>query len=152
MTEQQVAWVIDIFEGGNDLIWDREPNHGPAPAREAHTSAVFRARAVCAECMYDAPVVFTAEHGFLHLDAIIPNPYDPSFTRPGVVSLETLRKQVHDYDLDRCHSAIIEVSDPVGRALAAEALAGTQVAIVFAPELTEDEVIRTCERCAAHCL
>jgi hypothetical protein len=146
-----MAWLIDIFEGGRELIWDREPDRGPTPARDAHVGAVFRARATCAECLYDAPVVFTAEHGFLHLDAIVPGPYDPSFARPGVVTLETLREQVRYLELDRHHSAIIQVSDPVGRALAAEALAGTLVKVHFALEVSNEEAIRAAERCAEHC-
>src|SRR5262245_59551736 len=116
-----MVWAAYVFQGGSELIWDHEPDRGPVLAREAHVSPVFQARVECADCYYDCPVIVTVEHGFLNREAMIPGPYDPSFARPGNVTVETLRAQVRDLGIDQCHVAYIQVGDSIGRALVAAA-------------------------------
>lgn len=146
-----MAWILEVVGGGNDLIWDREPERGPTPASEAHTSALFHARLACAECMADVPVVLTAEHGLLYPNDLVPGPYDPAFARPVAVTVETLREQIRAHRLDEMTAASISVDDPAGRELIAAAFAGTRVELHYKPERTVEEAIAAAEECAARC-
>jgi hypothetical protein len=144
-----MAWAIEVFDGGTDLIWHREPDRGPVLARDAHVGARFRARAAYAEYTYDAAVLLTAEYGFLLLDDRVPGPYDPAFDRPGAVSVETLREQIRTLYLDQMTLVLNNVDDLKGRAFVAAAFSETTLEIRDSPERTLEEEIRAAEEIAA---
>lgn len=88
--------VLVIVPCGQGKVWDKEPNRGPVPAREAYTGAPFKVNREYAERFAERWVILSAKHGFIPPDFIIPGPYNITFKKKatGPVSISTLREQV----------------------------------------------------------
>jgi hypothetical protein len=94
--------VLVIVPCGKSKIWDKQPQHGPAPAIEAYTGAMFRLNLQYAERFGDAWVMLSPKYGFIAPDFVIPETYDISFRLPATrpISDGQLQRQVRERRLD----------------------------------------------------
>ncbi|MFT4041424.1 MAG: hypothetical protein QM692_24790 [Thermomicrobiales bacterium] len=95
--------MLVIVPCGKSKIWDRQPEHGPAPANVAYTGAMCRLNREYAARYGEAWVMLSPKYGFIAPDFVIPETYDISFRLPRThpISAETLQRQVREQGLDQ---------------------------------------------------
>lgn len=88
--------LLVIIPCGQGKIWDRYPEVGPTPARDAYTGAPFRVNRAYAERFASRWVILSAKYGFIDPDFVIPEPYNLTFKKkdPRLVEVSRLREQV----------------------------------------------------------
>lgn len=93
--------ILVIVPSGWSKIWDRHPELGPVPARDAYTGTPFRVNRRYAERFGDFWVILSAKYGFISPDFLIPGPYEVTFTQrsTGPISMERLWDQVREQRL-----------------------------------------------------
>jgi hypothetical protein len=98
--------LLIVVPCGQRKIWTKQPNHGPAKAREVYTGAPFKVNKAFAEKFADRWVILSAKHGFIDPDFTIPGDYNVTFKKPstGPIGIETLEEQsvnknLHNYDI-----------------------------------------------------
>ncbi|MFS0837796.1 DUF6884 domain-containing protein [Paenibacillus sp. 1P03SA] len=94
--------TLCIIPPGKRKLWDRDPAHGPAPAKHAYTGTLNRkARAYAEACGYDW-VILSAKHGFLMPEDTVPGNYDTAFgaANAGIITSEELARQWKEMRLD----------------------------------------------------
>jgi len=91
-----------IVPCGKAKAWDRYPDLGPVPAREAYTGPLAVATRRYAQRFHPCWFVLSAKHGLLRPDDLVPGPYEVSFSRHGdhVISDRELRDQCAALGLD----------------------------------------------------
>jgi hypothetical protein len=91
-----MARLLIIVPCGERKIWDRNPDHGPSPAREAYIGPPFVINRQYAERFATRWVVLSAKYGFIAPNFIIPGPYNVTFKmkRTNPVSAVMLTEQV----------------------------------------------------------
>jgi uncharacterized protein DUF6884 len=96
--------MLVVVPCGKSKIWDKHPDHGPAPALVAYTGSMFRLNSQYAEKFGDAWIMLSPKYGFIAPDFVIPATYDISFRLPATnpIAIEELRRQVRDLGLDAC--------------------------------------------------
>lgn len=84
-----------VIPCSKEKAWDEPGVVGPRPARLAYRSPLFAAALAWAERRAERVVIFSALHGLLAADDIVPGPYDVTFSRPDdpVVSRERVAEQ-----------------------------------------------------------
>lgn len=94
--------MLVIVPCGKSKIWDRQPEHGPAPAIVAYTGAMCRLNREYAARYGDAWVMLSPKYGFIAPDFVIPATYDISFRLPRThpISVAELQRQVREQGLD----------------------------------------------------
>lgn len=97
-----VDGLLVVVPCGHLKVWHREPNSGPAAARNAYIGTPFKFNREYAERFGERWVILSAKYGFVTPDCLIPGPYDVTFKRKssGQIALETLVRQVIDLGLD----------------------------------------------------
>lgn len=100
--------TLVIVPCGSAKIWDRHPDAGPTPARNAYTGYPFRVNVSYAERFGASWLILSAKYGFVEPGFIVPGPYDISFNRrgSGPIPIDALRKQVDEKNLRRWRSII----------------------------------------------
>ena len=100
--------VLIIVPCGKSKIWDRDPAHGPATARDAYTGTLFRLNRAYAEKYGDRWLVLSARYGFIEPDFVIPGPYDVSFKKKASDPIDTrsLHVQVEQLDLHEISTVV----------------------------------------------
>jgi hypothetical protein len=88
-----------VISCGSQKIWDRNPNAGPTPARDAYTSSVFKTSRRYAEQFADRWVILSAKYGLIDPDFVIAGEYNRSFYDPDAICVDELRQQVSAKDL-----------------------------------------------------
>lgn len=85
-----------VVSCGKAKIWDRMPDAGDVPARDAYTSSLFKLCRRYAEVLAeDQWVILSAKYGFLNPTEMISN-YNKAFGKdPDSISAADLRKQWH---------------------------------------------------------
>jgi len=103
-----MAGVLIVVPCGKSKIWDREPAHGPATARDAYTGTLFRLNRAYAEKYGDRWLVLSAKYGFIEPDSVIPGPYDVSFKKKqsDPIGVESLHVQVAQLDLHEISTVV----------------------------------------------
>ncbi|MET1101373.1 MAG: DUF6884 domain-containing protein [Pyrodictiaceae archaeon] len=94
--------VLCIVPCSQRKIWDKEPDKGPVPAREAYTGVLTRYAISYAEKFCDAWVVLSAKHGLLLPEERVPGPYDATFKRrrgANIIPIDELRRQAAEKGL-----------------------------------------------------
>jgi hypothetical protein len=150
MGVQQVphTWHVEVFDAhkhraltgtlvvlpcGLRKIWDKCPDHGPAPARDAYTGPTYRLNRAYAEQFADRWVILSAKYGFLDPGDVVPGPYDVTFkdrsTSP--ISVDVLRRQVVEGGLDR-FDRVIGLGGKEYRAIVQTVFARVSVEFPFA--------------------
>ena len=94
--------VLIVIPCGLAKIWDRYPDRGSTPARDAYTGSPFKVNRAYAERFADKWVILSAKYGFISPDFLIPEPYNVTFKRTAThpISVDELRKQVRDQGLN----------------------------------------------------
>jgi len=85
-----------IVPCGSLKIWDKNPNAGPAKARNVYIGNFARTCIEYAEIFYpDSYVILSAKYGFLFPDETIPENYNVTFKDPKTnpINVEELRRQ-----------------------------------------------------------
>src|SRR3954469_17621153 len=93
--------VLVIVPCGQSKVWDADPQHGPAPAREAYTGPPFKVNRAYAERHGDRWIILSAKYGFIRPDFLIPGPYNVTFKKraTGPVEVATLIDQIREQRL-----------------------------------------------------
>lgn len=94
--------MLVVVPCGKSKIWDRQPDHGPAPAIAAYTGAMCRLNRQYAAQFGDAWIMLSPKYGFIAPDFVIPAAYDVSFRLPAThpIAVAELQRQVRDLGLD----------------------------------------------------
>lgn len=124
--------VLVIVPCGKSKIWDKQPEHGPAPAIEAYTGAMFRLNRQYAAQFGDAWVMLSPKYGFIAPDFVIPEPYDISFRLPTTnpISADRLQRQMRDLGLD-AYADVIGLGGAGYRGAIQAAFAGTSARLHY---------------------
>lgn len=123
--------ALVIVPCGSAKLWDRQPEAGPTPARDAYTGYPFRVNRAYAERFGACWLILSAKYGFIAPDFIIPGPYDVSFNHraSGPIATEELRCQAREQRLDRW-PVVVALGGRRYREAVAAAFEGTGAAIV----------------------
>lgn len=126
-----------IIPCGHAKIWDREPERGPTPAREAYTGPPFLVNRQYAEHSGERWLILSAKYGFVEPDALIPGPYDVSLRRgalaaPGSepVNVAELRRQVEQMEMHQ-YRTIVGLGGVGYREAIRQAFAPWDVELIF---------------------
>ncbi len=116
--------MLVIVPCGSRKIWDKEPGHGPALARDAYIGPMFQANSAYALCFADRWVILSAKYGLTAPDDVIPEAYNVTFKEPDThpVSLDTIRAQITARGLDH-HDHVIGLGGVAYRNIVACAFA-----------------------------
>lgn len=89
---------------GKRKVWDADPFAGPCPAGRAYTGSLALQARRYAEVSGRPWFVLSARWGLLHPEALVPGPYDTTFSRPSsdLVTVATLQQQAEAWGLVRC--------------------------------------------------
>jgi hypothetical protein len=118
--------MLVVVPCGKSKIWDKQPDHGPAPAIVAYTGTMCRLNRQYAEKFGDAWIMLSPKYGFIAPDFVIPATYDISFRLPTTnpIAVEDLRRQVRDLGLD-AYSDVTALGGSGYRGAIIAAFAGT---------------------------
>jgi hypothetical protein len=124
--------LLVIVPCGQAKVWDRAPDHGPAPARDAYTGAPFTVNRRYAERFAEKWVILSAKYGFIDPAVVLPGPYNVTFKRKssGPVSEAKLKQQVEQLGLDR-FPVVVGLGGKEYRQAIEAAFAGTPVKLHF---------------------
>ncbi len=94
--------LLVIVPCGYAKIWKKEPNHGPAKAKNAYIGAPFKVNEAFAEKFADRWVVLSAKYGFIDPDFMVPEDYNVTFKKLSTnpISTDALLKQLKEKNLD----------------------------------------------------
>src|SRR5260370_25206660 len=95
--------ILVIVPCGSAKIWDRHPEAGPTPARDAYVGSPFKVNREYAERFADSWVVLSAKYGFLRPSDLVEGPYNVTFGDPstGPIGADLLIAQIQERRLDR---------------------------------------------------
>lgn len=124
--------TLVIVPCGKSKVWDKQPQHGPAPAVDAYTGVMFHLNRQYAEQFGDAWVMLSPKYGFIAPDFVIPATYDTSFSLPAThpISAHQLQWQVRELKLD-AHTDVIGLGGSGYRGAIQAAFAGTSVRLHY---------------------
>lgn len=95
---------------GKTKIWDKYPNHGPAPAKDVYIGPFSSKCKQYAELFYpDDWCILSAKYGFLFPEDIVPGPYNVSFNtkKTNPISLKDLSNQIKLKNLDKYEEVVV---------------------------------------------
>jgi len=118
--------MLVVVPCGKSKIWDKHPDHGPAPAIVAYTGTMCCLNRQYAETFGDAWIMLSPKYGFIAPDFVVPATYDISFRLPATnpIAVEDLRWQVRDLGLD-AYSDVTALGGSGYRGAIMAAFAGT---------------------------
>ena|SRR5437667_12008823 len=124
--------TLVIIPCGQRKIWDKEPNRGPTPARDAYIGPPFKVNKEYAEQFAEQWVILSAKYGLISPDFMIPGPYNVTFKDSSTdpVPVSTLQDQIQRKSLDR-FERIVGLGGREYRAIVEEAFASLPVKICF---------------------
>jgi hypothetical protein len=124
--------TLAIIPCGQGKIWDKDPQHGPALARDAYTGAPFKVNLAYAERHSDHWVILSALYGLIEPSFPIPGPYNVTFKVPATnpIGVATLREQIRQQGLDQ-FSRIVGLGGKEYRTRLAEAFAPSGRVVEF---------------------
>ena len=95
---------------GSRKTWDKNPDAGPAKARDTYIGPFAKTCIEYAEKFYsNSYVILSAKYGFLFPDEIIPEKYNVTFNDPNTnpTSVEELRKQAERKGLTKYDEIVV---------------------------------------------
>ncbi|MBN6186812.1 hypothetical protein JQN58_07360 [Aneurinibacillus sp. BA2021] len=100
---------ICITPCGAAKIWDKHPELGAVPARDAYVSPFGTACHTYAETFFEHWVILSAKHGFLLPADPVPGNYDVAFgsKHQDIISIEALKRQAEEKGLHRADEIVI---------------------------------------------
>jgi len=102
--------ALCIVPCGMKKVWKKNPDAGPTRAENVYLGQFSKKCQQYAKIFYPGHwVILSAKFGFLAPADIVPEPYDVSFNYPGShpISVDELRKQVQDRDMDKYEEIIV---------------------------------------------
>lgn len=110
-----------VIPCSREKAWDDPRVVGPQPARRAYCSPLFVAALAFAERRAERVIILSALHGLLEAGALVPGPYDVTFSRAGdpVVGDATLAAQAHELGLDGVDTLLCALPDDYAERLLA---------------------------------
>ncbi|RYG73981.1 hypothetical protein EU245_03700 [Lentibacillus lipolyticus] len=100
---------LSIIPCGRKKIWDKYPEAGAVPAKDAYIGTFHKRCQQYAETFTDGWVVLSAKHGFLFPNNMVDGPYDVTFGQKNadIITADRLRQQVRAKQLDQYDRLII---------------------------------------------
>jgi hypothetical protein len=128
----QMSKILVIVPCGQGKIWDKQPDLGPVPAKEAYTGAPFKVNKAYAEHVSDNWIILSAKYGFVSPDFLISEPYNVTFKKQSTnpVSISVLLEQVMAWNLDQ-FDTIVGLGGKEYRSMIQQAFADHNVRIEF---------------------
>jgi hypothetical protein len=122
--------VLVIVPCGRVKIWDKDPDHGPAGAKDAYTGILFRLNRAYAERYGNDWMILSAKYGFIAPNFVIPESYEVTFNRrrSSPITSRELRRQVKP--LDR-NSVVVGLGGAAYRDAITDAFDGFPIRLVF---------------------
>lgn len=101
--------ILCIISCGSKKIWDKNPDYGPAEAKEAYTGNFFKKNMCYASMFYKNWVILSGKYGFLFPTQIIKGPYNLTFnvSDPKIISIDKLKQQVREKDLYQYEEIVV---------------------------------------------
>ena len=126
------ASTLVIVPCASAKVWDRDPDRGATPAKDAYTSPMFRVNRRYAERFADRWVILSAKYGFIDPDFMLPGPYNVSFNdhRTNPVAAVVLVGQVEDLALWRA-ARVVGLGGALYRRAVSTAFAGRDLQLEF---------------------
>jgi hypothetical protein len=76
-----IEGLLIIVPCGKRKIWDKYPDRGPTPARDAYIGSPFAVNRRYAEHFAKCWLILSAKYGFISPDFVIPGPYNVTFKK-----------------------------------------------------------------------
>ncbi|TFJ94455.1 DUF6884 domain-containing protein [Lentibacillus salicampi] len=96
---------LSIIPCGRKKIWDKQPELGAVPAKNAYIGTLHKRCRQYAEMFTDQWVILSAKHGFLFADDMVDGQYDVTFGQKSneIITFDQLigqmkRKQLDQFD------------------------------------------------------
>ncbi len=104
-----MADTLVVISCGSKKVWDKAPQVGPTPAKDAYVGPFFGLNREYAAKFSDKWVILSAKYGFLDPDFVIEGNYDVTFSRLGTgpISSDQLRRQVEEKGLDGFSQVVV---------------------------------------------
>ncbi|SFB39554.1 hypothetical protein SAMN04488072_1275 [Lentibacillus halodurans] len=100
---------LSIIPCGRKKIWDKYPELGAVPAKDAYIGTLHQRSRQYAELFTDKWVILSAKHGFLFADDIVDGQYDVTFNQKSdeIITFDTLIRQVKEKQLDQFDNLVV---------------------------------------------
>lgn len=100
---------LSIIPCGRKKIWDKQPELGAVPAKDAYIGTLHQRTRQYAEMFTDQWVILSAKHGFLFADDSVDGQYDVTFGQKSdeIISFDKLIKQAKDKQLDQFDQLVV---------------------------------------------
>ncbi|WP_164669246.1 DUF6884 domain-containing protein [Virgibacillus doumboii] len=100
---------LSIIPCGRKKIWDKHPDIGEVPAKDAYIGTLHNYCQSYAEKFTDQWVILSAKHGFLLSDDIVDGNYDVAFGQKSdeIITFDRLKEQIHQKQLDQFDKLVI---------------------------------------------
>ena len=124
--------VLIVVPCGSAKVWDKHPDAGPTPARDAYVGSPFKVNREYALRFANTWVVLSAKYGFLLPDDVVLGPYNVTFKRPSThpIEVEAMRRQVPARGLDR-YDVVVGLGGKTYRSIVEDIFASTGVTLHF---------------------
>ena len=104
LRSQMNSKILGILGCTKTKIWDRKPDIGPVPARNAYQGMKFLSDLERVENLTTHWIILSAKYGFMDPDFLIPGMYNVTFhpssgSSEPPVSVKTLIRQVKDFGI-----------------------------------------------------
>ncbi|MFD1361552.1 DUF6884 domain-containing protein [Lentibacillus salinarum] len=100
---------LSILPCGRKKIWDKYPDMGAVPAKDAYIGTLHQRSRQYAELFTDQWVILSAKHGFLFADDVVDGPYDVTFNqeRDEIITNAQLTRQIKEKQLDQFDRLVV---------------------------------------------
>ena len=87
---------------GKSKVWDKVPDRGPTPARDAYKGSPFNVNRQYAEAFGTEWCILEHKYGFISPDFAVPGPYNVTFKDPATkpITVAHIREQLTRMRLD----------------------------------------------------
>ena len=123
--------ILVIIPCGRSKVWDKNPQLGPMPAREAYTGGPFKVNRQYAERVGDRWIILSAKYGFIEPTTLITQcevTFKKKSTNP--VSISIPKNQITDLGLLE-FDQVIALGGKEYRSVVEEAFAGSAAKLMF---------------------
>lgn len=98
--------ILVVVPCAGRKIWDIEPDHGPAKAKDVYKSPPFKVNKAFAEKFADRWIILSAKYGFIDPDFVIHKNYSVTFKKASTnpitmdqIKLQLKGKKLEDFDV-----------------------------------------------------
>lgn len=100
---------LSIIPCGRKKIWDKHPELGAVPAKDAYIGTLHRRSRQYADMFTDQWVILSAKHGFLFADDVVDGPYDVTFNQKSdqIITFDQLIRQAEEKQLNQFDRLVV---------------------------------------------